>query len=161
MNSRFAFVYPLVVAALAASCGYSLPYQTSGPALSKEGVQIAIAGDRCYVNRSGEQFPTTVDDDELHLNVNLQVKNESNHVASLSPERIQLVESKAGERIVMHPHESGAISLAPGETRSVSLDFDQQGELDCHHGLALEAPGAVAVEGTQIALNPIQFRPSR
>jgi hypothetical protein len=161
MNTRFAFVYLLAIAAPATSCGYGLPYQTSGPALSKEGVQIAIVGDRCYVNRSGEQYPTSVSDDELHLNVNVQVKNDSNQVAWLSPAAFQLVENKAGDRIVMHPHESGTLSMSPGETKVLSLDFDQEGDVDCHHGLALEAPRAVAIEGTQIALSPIQFRPSR
>jgi len=161
MNSRIAFASSTIIAGFVASCGYSTPYQTSGPALSKEGVQIAIAGDSCYVNRTGEQFPTTVDDDELHLSVSLQVNNESNHVALLSPERFQLVENQAGNRIVIHPHESGVLPVQPGETKMVSLDFDQQAELDCHHGLALEAPGAVAIEGTLVAIQPIQFQPAR
>ena len=29
--------------------------------MSKEGVNIAITGERCFVNRSAEQFPTTVE----------------------------------------------------------------------------------------------------
>lgn len=161
MNSRIVFASSLVLSGLAASCGYSTPYHASGPALSKEGVQIAIVGDQCYVNRTGEQYPTAVNDDELHLNVNLQVRNESNHAALLSREKFQLVENKAGERIVIHPDELGALVVRPGETKMVSLDFDQQGEMDCHHGLALEAPGAVAIEGAQLAFQPIQFQPAR
>jgi len=140
-----------------ASCGYVAPYTSSGPSLSKEGVEIAIAGERCFVNRSAEQFPTTVDDDHLKLDLRLQVKNESNHIAVLSPKHVRLSETVGGERMVMQPRESEAISLQPGEVKMVSLDFEQSGALDCHHELALEAAGAVDIEGGKVNFEPIHF----
>ena len=146
---------------LAASCGYVAPYTSSGPSLSKEGVQIAIAGERCYVNRSAEQFPTAVNDDHLNLDLRLQVRNESSHVAVLSPDRVRLSETVGGERTVMQPRESETISLQPGETKMVSLDFEQSGTLDCHHDLALEAAGAVEIDGGRVNFEPIRFLASR
>lgn len=146
---------------LAASCGYVAPYTSSGPSLSKEGVEIAIAGERCYVNRSAEQFPTTVGDDRLNLDLRLQVKNASNHIAVLSPDRVRLSETVGGERMVMQPRASETISLQPGETKMVSLDFEQSGTLDCHHDLALEAAGAVEIEGGKVNFEPIRFLASR
>jgi hypothetical protein len=145
----------------AASCGYVAPYTSSGPSLSKEGVEISIAGERCYVNRSAEPFPTTVDDDILNLALHLQIKNKSSHVAVLTPDHVSLSETVAGERMVMHPHESEAISLQPGETQTVSLNFEQLGTLDCHHALTLEAAGAVEIEGGKISFEPIRFLASR
>jgi hypothetical protein len=145
----------------AASCGYVAPYTSSGPSLSKEGVEIAIAGERCYVNRSAEPFPTTVNDDILNLALRLQIKNKSSHVAVLTPDHVSLSETVAGERTVMHPRESDAISLQPGETQTVSLNFEQSGALDCHHDLALEAAGAVEIEGGKISFEPIRFLASR
>ena len=145
----------------AASCGYVAPYTSSGPSLSKEGVEIAIAGERCYVNRRAEQFPTTVDDDHLNLDLRLQVKNESSHIAVLSPDRVRVSDTLDGERMVMQPRESEAISLQPGETKIVSLDFEQSGALDCHHDLALEAAGAVEIEGGKVTFAPIRFLASR
>ena len=139
------------VAFSAASCGYVAPYSSSGPSLSKEGVEIAIAGERCYVNRSGEQYPTTVDDDHLNLDLRLQIKNKSSHVAVLTPDRVDLSETVAGERMVMHPRETEAISLQPGETKIIALAFEQSGTLDCQHDLALEAAGAVEIEGGKVS----------
>src|ERR1039457_5087988 len=94
---------------LAASCGYVAPYTSSGPSLSKEGVEIAIAGERCYVNRSAEQFPTTVGDDRLNLDLRLQVKNASNHTPVLSRGGFRSPESGGGGRMVMHPRASETI----------------------------------------------------
>ena len=145
----------------AASCGYVAPYSSSGPSLSKEGVEIAIAGERCYVNRSGEQFPTTVDDGYLNLDLRLQIKNKSSLVAVLTPDHVGLSETVAGERIVMHPRESEAISLQPGETQTISLNFEQSGTLDCHHDLALEAADAVQIDGGKVSFEPIRFLASR
>ena len=140
-----------------ASCGYVPPYTSSGPSLSKEGVEIVIAGERCYVNRSAEQFPTTVDDDQLNLALRLQIKNKSNHVAVLTPDHVGLSETVAGEHMVMHPRESEAISVQPGEAQTISLNFEQSGALDCHHTLALEAAGAVEIEGGKVSFEPIRF----
>jgi hypothetical protein len=149
------------VGVCAASCGYVAPYTSSGPSLSKEGVEIAIAGERCYVNRSAEQFPTTVGDDQLNLALRLQIKNKSSHVAVLTPDHVGLSETVAGERTVMHPRESEAISLQPGETKIIALAFEQSGTLDCHHDLALEAAGAVEIEGGKVSFEPIRFLASR
>jgi hypothetical protein len=158
------FQNPVFLSAMvicAASCGYVAPYTSSGPSLSKEGVEIAIAGERCYVNRSAEPFPTTVDDDNLNLDLRLQIKNKSSHVAVLTPDHVGLSETVAGERMVMHPRKSEAISLQPGETQTISLNFEQSGELDCHHDLALEAAGAVEIEGGKVSFEPIRFLASR
>ena len=158
------FPNPLFLSAVvvsAASCGYVAPYTSSGPSLSKEGVEIAIAGESCYVNRSAEQFPTTVDDDQLNLALRLQIKNKSSHVAVLTPDHVGLSETLAGERMGMHPRESGAISLQPGETQTISLNFEQSGALDCHHHLALEAAGAVEIDGGKVSFEPIRFLASR
>jgi hypothetical protein len=153
------FLSAMVVCA--ASCGYVAPYTSSGPSLSKEGVEIAIAGERCYVNRSAEPFPTTVDDDQLNLALRLQIKNKSSHVAVLTPDHVGLSETVAGARMVMHSVESGAISLQPGETKTISLNFEQSGALDCHHDLSLEAAGAVEIDGAKVSFEPIRFLASR
>jgi hypothetical protein len=63
--------------------------------------------------------------------------------------------------MVMHPRESEAISLQPGETQTISLNFQQSGALDCHHDLALEAAGAVEIEGGKVSFEPIRFLASR
>jgi hypothetical protein len=160
MNNSTLCVFSLVAAVSTASCGYAAPYQTSGPALSKEGVQITIAGEQCYVNRSTEEYPTTTNDDELHVGVNLQVKNESNHVAVLSLDGFQLAADSKTDDVVMHPQESGSLSLAPGETKLVSLDFERQTQLGCHHSLALDPQHAVAIEGTPVNLASIHFLPA-
>ena len=157
MRTRTKVILLVATFGWTASCGYAAPYRSSGPALSKEGVEIAIAGQRCYVNRSAEQFPTTVNDDQLNLAMRLQIQNKASRPAVLSLDSFRLSQSIGGERTVMMPRESDGLSLQPGETKIVSLDFEQSGVLDCHHEMALDADGAVKMEGGQVNLDPIRF----
>lgn len=157
MNRPMKAVVLVALFGAAGSCGYAMPYQSSGPSMSKQRVQFAILGESCYVNRSAEQWPTTVDDDELNLGLRLQVKNEATQVVALSPDRFRLSEKIGGERLTMQPRESQSVGLQPGETKVLSLDFAQRGGLDCHHEMALEAQGAVAIGNAQVEFEPIRF----
>jgi hypothetical protein len=146
---------------LLASCGYTVPYQVSGPVTSKEGVQVRLLGDRCFVNRSGEQYPTTVGDDRLDVEVSLQVDNASAQPAQLSLGRIQLAGGSAPDTVVMLASEARVVSLSPGETRRLGLDFETQTMLGCRRPFALEVRDAVAIDGKPVALDPIRFQPAR
>jgi hypothetical protein len=150
MKSHASSKVAIVVLGFVASCGYAAPYTSSGPSLSKEGVQISIAGERCFVNRSAEPFLTTVGDDRLNLDLRLQVKNNTDHAAVLSEDRVLLSEIVRGQRTAIRPRETDVISLQPGETKVVSLYFEQSGELDCHHEMALEPQGAVEIDGKHV-----------
>ncbi len=166
MRHSIRYLLSLAAGGLVASCGYTAPYQTSGP-VAQEGVQIALAGERCYVNRSGEQFPTSVNDDQLHVDVQLNVVNRSDQVAVLDLDALQLEDRAAPTPAVIRPMESGSVELAPGETRVVPLAFseapqlDRADRLDCHHELALDTQHAVAIGGQPLHLAAIHFRPAR
>jgi hypothetical protein len=161
MKNSTRYVLSLVAAGLATSCGYTAPYRTSGPALSKEGVQITLAGEQCYVNRSTEEFPTAVDDDVLHVGLSLQVFNHSDRVAVIALDGFQLEENAGSGQAVLHPQQSGSVTLSPGQSTSLALDYTQQPGLDCHHDLALDTRGAVAIEGKPVNLASIHFVPAR
>jgi len=147
----------VAVLVITASCGYTSPYRSSGPAVSKEGVQVAIVGERCYVNRSAEDFPTTVNDDQLNLAMRVQIKNKASHTAALSLDNVRLAETTGGAQTLMVPRESESLSLLPGATTVVSLDFEQSGTLDCHHEMALDVGRAIKIEGGEVGLQPIRF----
>jgi hypothetical protein len=163
MNNKKLHVLSLIGAGITASCGYTAPYETSGPALSKEGVQITVAGEQCYLNRSTEEFPTTVDDGVLHVGLKLQVANHSDRPAVVSRDGFHLEETMGSAHAVMQPEQSGSVTLSPGQSTELLLDFTHASEmgLDCHQDLALNAGGAVAIEGRPTTLASIRFQPAR
>jgi len=113
------------------------------------------------VNRSGEQFPTTVDDDRLGIDVKLQIENASLLPAQVSLGRFKLADGAKPGTGVISPHEAEMVTLSPGETRTVGLEFETDETLDCRHSFALDVSGAVAIEGERVDLAAIRFHPVR
>jgi hypothetical protein len=142
---------------LAAGCAYGGPYKTSGPSLSEQGVQVNVAGARCYVNREGEPYPDVIEQDQADLDLRLQIKNDSGQVAEISEGRIRLAETDAPATAAAPPEQSGVISVPPGATTQVPLKFEPSGVDSCRHAFALEMADSVDLAGSPIALSPIRF----
>ena len=141
---------------LTTGCAYGGPYKTSGPSLSEQGVQVSVAGARCYVNREDEPYPDVIDQDQADLDVKLQIKNDSGQVAEISEGRIRLAESDTSTTAAP-PEQSGVISVPPGATTQVPLKFEPSGVDSCRHAFALEMADSVDLAGSPIALSPIRF----
>lgn len=160
MTSPIRFLATGSLVALGA-CSYSQSYRTSGPVIAKEGVELAVAGERCTVNRSAEQYPTSVDDDRLDLAVDLQLTNESENPVLVARDRFQLTERQGESTTPLKPLGAGTVTVLPGQTTLLPLEFQQDGQLDCHHELALDPGDAVQMGGKKIALAPIRFTATR
>jgi hypothetical protein len=151
-------VFKVAVVILAAGCAYSAPYKTSGPSFSEQGVQVGLAGIRCYVNRGADAFTETLDDDQVGLDLKLQIHNGSDRVAEVSEGQIRLAESDVPSAKAAQPERSKVIALLPGETRQVPLSFAPDGVADCHHNFELEFADSVETSGGAVVLSPIDFR---
>lgn len=154
----------LMAAALttaSAACSHGQPYQISGPVLAKEGVQMAVVGEQCTVNRSAEQYPTSANDDRLDLTVKVQLSNPTDAPVLLARDRFRLSEQKGAENVPLKPTSAGVVTVLPGETSVVPLSFERSGEADCRRDLWLEPGSAVELHGRSVAFAPIRFTATR
>jgi hypothetical protein len=158
MKKRSTFVLGAAVALLAAGCAYTAPYQSSGPSYSEQGVQVGIAGIRCYVNRESDPMIETGSvDDRLGLDVKLQINNDSDRVAEFEERNIRLSETEIPGAQAAPPRQSKVITVLPGEIKQVRLAFMPEGATDCHHSFALDLTDSVEVDGSPVPLSPIMF----
>jgi len=145
---------------LAAGCAYTAPYQNSGPALSEQGIQVGIAGIRCYVNREGDPMTETgPGEDQVGLDVKLQINNYSGQVAELEEGHLRLADADTARSKAAPPERSKVVTVLPGESKEVRLAFMPEGSADCRHNFALELADSVDVQGSPIPLSPIVFEP--
>ena len=149
------------VVSLAVGCGYSAPYQTSGPSLSSQGVQVGITGVGCYVNRSAFMTLKGLDADRLGLDLKLRVRNDSQQVATLSEGRMRLADPAAPSAQAITPNKAEVVSILPGETKDVPVSFTTEKVLSCHHGFELVLADSVQLGASTIAINPISVVASR
>ena len=149
------------VVSMAAGCGYSTPYQTSGPSLSSQGVQVGIAGVGCYVNRSAFMTLKGLDADRLGLDLKLRVKNDTGQIATLSEERMRLLDPAAPADQALTPDKAKVVSILPGETKTLPVSFTTEKVLSCHHGFELVLADSVQLGASPLVLNPISVIASR
>jgi hypothetical protein len=161
MKKQISLSLAAAVASLAVGCGYSAPYQTSGPSLSSQGVQVGITGVGCYVNRSAFMTLKGLDADRLGLDLKLRVRNDSQQVATLSEGRMRLADPAAPAAQAVSPDKAKVVSILPGETKDLPLSFTTEKVLDCHHGFELMLADSVHLGASTIALNPISVVASR
>lgn len=140
------------------SCGHAAR-QAAPASTASQGVRVTLASGRCYVNRSTEQFPTVVHDDRTHVDVKLEVVNDADRMVEVDLDRVRLADRAGGEAVA--PRQSGTVSLAPGESRSVALAFEAGGRHGCRRGLALAVDDAVTAAGEDLDLAPLPFQPAR
>jgi hypothetical protein len=162
MRIQRTFILGAAAAMLAAGCAYTAPYESSGPALSEQGIQVGIAGIRCYVNRESDpMIETGSNDDQVGLDVKLQVDNQSNQVAELEEGHLRLADADLPGAKAAPPRRSNVVTVLPGESKQVRLAFIPEGASDCRHNFALELADSVDVDGSPIPMSPIMFEPKR
>jgi hypothetical protein len=149
------------IVSLATGCGYSAPYQTSGPSLSSQGVEVGIAGVSCYVNRSADPFLQGVAPDILGLDLKVEVKNNSGQAAQISEARMRLADPAAPAAEALTPEKSEIVAVSPGETKDIPLSFRTSDVLSCHHGFQLVLADSVELGASPIAFSPISIVASR
>jgi len=162
MKSQSALVFGAAALLVASGCAYSAPYRTSGVSLSDQGVQVGIAGVRCYVNRGSDpMIETTTDDDQVGVDVKLQINNSSDQIAEVSEGQIRLADADIPTTEAVPPRRSKVIDVLPGETKQVRLAFMPAGAADCHRNFELELANSVELSGQPATLNPIDFEANR
>jgi len=160
MTSRLKNILIAACVGAAGSCGYSAPYQTQGPSL-QNGIAVAVAGERCYVNWSADPYVMLPDDGRLELDLALQVSNESHRTVTISPQEMRLEGPDGASQAIVRPDPAEQLAVPAGQTKEVSLHFSHLGEMDCHHQVALAFDGSVAMGGIPVNMTPIRFIASR
>jgi hypothetical protein len=130
----------------------------SGPSLSNQGVEVRVAGVRCYVNRGADPLTDTTDEDQAGVELKLQVNNSSDQVAEVAEGQIRLAETDIPAAHPAAPRQAKVIPVLPGETKQVRLAFMPEGVPDCRHSFALELADSVEMAGSAVELSPITFQ---
>ena len=161
MKTLFKLSLASAIVSMATGCGYSAPYQTSGPSLSSQGVQVGIAGVGCYVNWGADMFLEGLEPGRLGLDLKLEVKNDTRQIATISEGRMRLVDPAAPAAQAVTPDKAEVASIRPGETKTLPVSFTTEKVLSCHHGFELVLADSVQLGASPLVLNPISVIASR
>jgi hypothetical protein len=154
-NARVNGIATIALLLVGSGCATMTPPATnSGPALSSNGVQVAVVRQLCAPTQFGS-LSQWVDE-----TVELQVRNGSPDAVIVHRDKIHLLGPDGGA------YSSGAgagdlLTVAKGETQTFELTFTSHGGLLCTQAMRLDATGAMTARESPVVLGPVAFVPSR
>jgi hypothetical protein len=146
---------PLALALAPACAGLVPPARSSGPAISPQGVQIAVVKQQC----TQTQEPDQPDNDLAEEIVDVQVRNVAagpvmivrTDFRLLTPDGFALKDATWGS--------ADPLVVNGGDTRVFELRFMSRGSLECGRELELDAGTGVSLGKTPVKLSTVRFVP--
>lgn len=153
---RVVAVLGLAAGGLAPACALKPPVENSG-ALAKDGVQVAVVGQRCTETVEAEWPGANL----VETVVEVQVQN--NGAAPLTVHRDQLKLRGVDGRKVPSGGWCAAdpISVDPGQTKTFAVRFMTRGGMSCTKPMALDADAGITVGAAPVQVGAVTFLPSK
>lgn len=147
-----------VVLLLAPACA-SLrpPAQNNGPAISAEGVQIAVARQAC----AQTQEPDYYANDLVETTLEIQVRNATPDPLTVHRDAFRLMTPDGVALRTVTWRAMDPLTVKGGETGTFELRFMTRSGLECARQMDLEADSAVMLREKPIHIGGVHFVPSR
>jgi len=151
-------VVPLLLAsALAPACApLRLPARTTSPAVSREGVELALNRQSCTQNTEPGWFGS----DLVEEVVELQIRNRTGTPVTVRRDAFRLVAPDGRALKTMTWRATEPLPLGGGEVRTFELRFMTRGSLACTREMRLEPDAGVRMNDRALRLGDIRFQPS-
>jgi hypothetical protein len=134
-----------------------LPDQTSGPAISHEGVQVAVTRQSCTENVD----PDFYGQDLVEEVVEVAVRNATPDPVIVQRDAFRLIAPDGPALKTITWNAVDPLALAGGELRTFELRFMTRGALACDHEMKLDSDAGVRINGQPVRVGAIPFVPSR
>jgi hypothetical protein len=133
------------------------PATSSGPAMSSNGVQIAVVRQICAESQPvGPMLGNWVDE-----TVEVQVRNGSPQPVAIHLDRFRLLGPDGGVLASGADPSIEPLAVARGETRTVEVRFSSRGGLECTRPMRLDAGAGITSGEAPVVLGLVSFVPSR
>jgi hypothetical protein len=129
--------------------------QPATPALSSDGVQVALLGQSCTQIKESD-WPS---DDLVEVNVAIGVSNPTSHPLVVHRDQFQLI---APDGTALRPltwRAADPMTVAPGQQPSFELRFMTRGSLGCAEPMALAPAAGVVADERPLTLAALRFVP--
>jgi hypothetical protein len=144
-------------------CAHST-YRAPAPTVANQDVVLSVvSGQRCFVTRDDERMPPPTNDNRVHVRVTVQIENRSAGVVGVTPQKVRLTPHVAGRgtRAAMAPLASSELTVPPGESRVLPLEFAGPGPVDCRQPFDLDPRDALVMADQPIPLAPVRLAATR
>lgn len=163
-SDLFSRLGALVVASgVLLGCAHST-YRAAAPTVANKGVALSVvSGQQCFVTRDDERMPPPTNDNRIHVGVTVQIENRSPAAVGVESEKVRLTPHAAGPgtRAEIAPLGSSELTVPPGESRVLPLDFAGPGPVNCRQPFDLDTRDALVRTDQPIPLAPVRLAATR
>jgi hypothetical protein len=143
---------------LAPACAtFRPPVQNSGPAVSPEGVQIAVARQVC----AQTQEPDYYSDDLIETTIEVQVRNATPDPVTVHRDAFRLMTPDGVALRTLTWRAVDPLTVNGGDTGTFKLRFMTRGGLECAREMDLEPDSGITLREKPIHIGGVHFVPSR
>ena len=132
------------------------PAQNDGPALSQEGVQLAVVQQSCTQTKETER-PNS---DLAEAIVEVEVRNPAPEAVTINRTEFRLLTPDGFALKTRTWGSAEPLVLKGGETRAFEMRFMSRGSLECSRQLQLDPGAGIYLAGKAIRMKPVTFVPS-
>jgi hypothetical protein len=157
MTSPLARCAIAVLSGLAPACTMRPPVQSSGPAISRDGVQLAVTSQQCTQTVE----PDNQGSDLVEEIVEVQVRNASASPLTVRRDAFHLVAPDGTALTTQTWRAFDPLTVEGGQTRTFELRFMTRGSLACAREMTLDADTAVRLRERVLDVGGVRFVPSR
>jgi hypothetical protein len=143
--------------ALAPACWMRPPVQNSGPAISREGVQLAVTGQQCTQTVEPDQYGN----DLVEEIVEVEIRNATHTPLTVHRDLFHLVAPDGTALTTQTWRAFDPLTVEGGQTRTFELRFMTRGSLACGREMTLDANAGVRWPDRLIDVGGVRFVPSR
>jgi hypothetical protein len=154
-HARLSLVLSLAASSLSA-CALKPPVRSSGPAVSHDGIALAVVQQRCEQTKEPDW-----QDDLVEVLVRVQLHNPTSEAATVQRTDFRLI---GDERFALRTLTWGAaepVSVPPGSDRTFELRFMARGAVECRREMRLDAGGGVVTRNGPVRLPAVTFLAER
>lgn len=148
---------PWIGGLLLGACATTMkpPAANSGPALSKDGIRIAVLRQACSQTEPVDEVPVGSVDETVEI----EVRNGSSEPLTVHPDQFRLLGSGPGAQATTTSGAGATLTVVQGAVETFALQFSARSGLDCAKEMRLDPSAAVTLRDSPVALQPVPFRP--
>jgi len=147
---------PLLLA-VGACATLAPPAQSTGPARSDKGIQLAVVRQGCSQTQEPDQYGW----DLVEENVEIEVRNASPEPATVHREQFRLLGPDGSALRTLTWRAADPLMVAGGQVQTFELRYMTHGGLACTGEMRLDPGSGITLRESAVALRPVSFIPTR
>ena len=157
MLKRMLVGLALLLGVLGPGCALAPPFKTSGPSVSRQGVQLAVTRQRCDQVQEPDEYGW----DLVEATLEVEIRNVTLAKLTVRRDAFRLLGTDGTALKTQTWGAAEPLTIDGGATGTFEVRFMTRGGLECAGEMALDVDAGLALPDGPVKIGSVKFVPSR